>query len=56
MNAAARPTKEQLLARTIQHFDIKKTDVRPVVERDGNVYALEAQSGITAIGKDIHHG
>ena len=28
----------------------------PVVERDGNVYVLEAQSGITAIGKDIHHG
>lgn len=52
MNAAARPTKEQLLARTIQHFDIKKTDVRPVVDSMRDM-AFSARD--LARAADIYH-
>lgn len=52
MNAAARPTKEQLLARTIQHFDIKKTDVRSVVDSMRDM-AFSARD--LARAADIYH-
>jgi deoxyhypusine synthase len=52
MNAADRPTKEQLLARPIQHLDIKQYDVSPLV---GQMRQMAFSARDLARAADIYH-